>query len=130
MDKASSRLESQLGWARGKGREPGELPSGHPGEKVAQVTDAGHGQGIGGLRCFPLGNEVVVFVQGVLQNFRFGLRRGCGLGSAGEEIVDVGFQFVSHKDFSTSSSLSMISLVSSHSASRRLQASRPWGVMA
>ena len=55
-------------------------------QKHADITDTGDGQAIGGLRGFALGNQVVVAVQGILQDLLLDI---IGILSAGEQQIHI-----------------------------------------
>ena len=90
------------------------------------ISNAGNCLPVGAFRAFSLGDEIVITVQGVLEDFLTNILTVFGPGKEQGHILN---QLISHVSSSTSKSLSIISLVSRHSSSKHRLVWRPVGVM-
>ena len=105
----------------------GSYSTGHTGsQNFIYISNAGNGQPVGGFRYFSRCHQIVIAIQGVLQNFLLGIFEISGTCKQQLYILN---QLFSHSSPPNSRSLSIISFVSCHSAKSRKQASFPAGVM-
>ena len=77
----------------------GDRPSGFgrsaagAAQNFVDVSDAGNGQPVGGLRSFALGNQVVIAIQGILQNFLLNVP---GVFRTGKQQLHIAYQLFPH----------------------------------
>ena len=71
----------------------GEGSAAGAAQNFVDVSDTGNGQPVGGLRGFALGDEIVIAIQGILQNFLLNVP---GVFRTGKQQLHITYQLFPH----------------------------------